>query len=215
MRYALAADVHGNYSHLAAIVAAARQHGAESTIVAGDYLECRVSKRDMASARVRGIADAVDIQPELWRLLSGCLLVRGNQEERIAGLISHLPPDPRLRPLLDAPETISVSSLRVIHGHALDWSRCRGWWVPTLDDALPDDRVIVYGHSHQELLVELPGRGSRRYLPSPARIGERVPLRGTGRYLINLAHARKRPVWLLYDDEREEVTFQLASVPRR
>lgn len=216
MKYALAADVHGNQRHLEAVLAAARRHRAESTIIAGDYLECRVSKRAGALARARTTAEAVDIQPQLWRLLAGCVLVKGNQEERIARLIADLPTDPALnplRPLLAAPSTAVVSSLRVMHGHTFDWSKCDGWWVPTLDEAVPGDRIIVYGHSHQELIVALPGEGTRPYAPSPARLGERVRLDGPDRYLINLAPVRDRPVWLLYDDETEEIAFHLADLP--
>jgi predicted phosphodiesterase len=207
MIYALAADVHGNIRNLEAILPAARELGAEAVIIAGDYLECRIGKSAMASARVRALADVVDEQPQLWELLAGCVLVRGNQEERIAALTAALPLEPLLARLLDAPPTVLVSSLRVLHGHTFDWSKCDGWWVPTLDEAIPSDRLIAYGHSHQELVVRLPGTGERQYVPVPVRMGVPVRLAGPGRFLINLAPLRERPVWLLYDDVAEVAVF--------
>ena len=210
MTYALAADLHGNVRNLEAILAAADSHGAESVVIAGDYLECRIGKRAAATARVRALTDVVDDQPDLWRLLAGCLLVRGNQEERIAALISGLPPEPLLAPLLDAPPARLVSSLKVVHGHDFDWSKCDGWWVPTMDEAVPEDRLVAFGHSHQGLVTELPASGHPPYAPVPVRIGVPTHLTGPARFLINLAPAQDRPVWVLYDDAAEEVVFHRA-----
>jgi biotin carboxylase/predicted phosphodiesterase len=212
MRYALAADVHGNRPHLEEVLSSARRHDVGDIIVAGDYLECRVAKRGRGAVRLDSVSQAVAMDTELWRLLGGCTLVRGNQEERIARLVAQLPCDPALRRLLDAPDTVAVSSLRVMHGHTFDWSECGEWMVPTLDDAVPPDRVIVYGHSHQELVTEVGADGEPTYLPSEVELGAGVALRPGRRYLINLAPVRDRPVWLLYDDEDEVITF-LGSRP--
>jgi predicted phosphodiesterase len=211
VRYAVVADVHGSRDHLAAVLAAASGHGAAEVVIAGDYLECLISKRAMATAAPAGISAVVAEDRPYWDLLTRCTLVRGNQEERIAVLTAGLPVGDALAGLLAAPATVVVSGLRVMHGHTFDWSKAGGWWVPTLDDAVPADPVVVFGHSHQALLTTLGEDGE--YRPRQVEFGRPVPLVPGVRYLINLAPlCDSPPGWLLYDDVSEVVTFHEAAI---
>ncbi len=209
MRYALVADLHGRRRRLVALLDAARAAGAESLVVAGDYLECRVSKAEAPTARPDNLADVVDLDPGFWELLQTCTLVRGNQEERISGLVRDLPGVEALRPLLAAPIAIDLAVLTVTHGHTFDWSRLHDRWVPTLDDALPEDRVVVFGHSHQPLITTLVADGGTwRYHDSFLDPDRELRLDPDLRYLVNLAPAKKSPLWLLYDEDRETIAWR-------
>ena len=205
MRYAIVADLHGQRAKLAAVLAAAGADGVDQVIVAGDYLECHVSKRELASARPRTLRDVLDVDPAMWRMLrERAVLVRGNQEERIAQLVAGLPDVDGLddlRPLLAAPLVRELGHVTIIHGHTFDWSRLRDRWVPTLDEDLPDARVVVFGHSHEPLVTTLARDGAGwRYDDSfhdPDRV---LDITGATRYLVNLAPSRTSPLWLHYDD---------------
>jgi predicted phosphodiesterase len=215
VRFAVVADVHGRRDHFEAVLSEADRRGVDSVVVGGDYLECLISKRDVGRVSPAGVDEVVDVDPPLWELLARCTLIRGNQEERIELLTRGLPVPDRLATLLAVPASATVSALRVLHGHTFDWSTCDGWWVPTVDDALPDAPVVVFGHSHQALVSTLRTGPDDEvgYQPSPPELGRRIALRSGTRYLVNLAPLRDRPpVWTLYDDDEHTVTFHEAPL---
>ena len=167
-RIALLADLHGARSVLAAVLAEAGELGVDHVVVAGDYLECRISKHRAGDFVASTTADVVEVDPELW----------GNQEQRIVGLT-------------------------VVHGHRFDWSRCGDLWVPRLDEDLPGDRVLVFGHSHQALVTTLvpDAHGRPWYLPCPVEPGVVVRIDPVHRHLINLGPACTEDLlWAMYDD---------------
>jgi predicted phosphodiesterase len=202
-RIALLADLHGARSVLEAVLAEADELGVDHVVVAGDYLECRISKRRAGDFVASAMADVDEVDPELWQLLERCPLVRGNQEERIDGLTAALSRSASLLHLLRAPASLRIAGLTVVHGHRFDWSRCADLLVPTFDEDLPGDRVLVFGHSHQALVTTLvpDADGHPWYLPSPVELGVVIPIGPVHRHLINLGPASTDdPLWALYDD---------------
>lgn len=210
-RVALLADLHGARAVLAAVLAEADELGIDHVVVAGDYLDCRVGKRRAPGYAAATVADVVELDPLLWQLLGRCLLVRGNQEERIDVLTDTLPRPGVLPGLLRAPATRRVAGLTIVHGHRFDWSRCSDLWVPTLDADLPDDRLLVFGHSHQALVTTLvpDADGAPRHRPRPMTSGAVVRLDPQHRHLVNLGPASGAdPQWVLYDDAEASVTLR-------
>lgn len=210
-RVALLADLHGARAVLVAVLAEADELGIDHVVVAGDYLDCRIGKRRAPGYTAAAMADVVELDPPLWQLLGRCLLVRGNQEERIDLLTATLPRPGVLAELLRAPATRRVAGLTIVHGHRFDWSRCADLWVPTLDADLPDARLLVFGHSHQALVTTLvlDADGAPRHRPQPVTSGAVARLDPEHRHLVNLGPAfGADPQWALYDDTEASVTFR-------
>jgi hypothetical protein len=212
---ALVADLHGRADHLDAVRAHASRRGLGPPLVCGDYLECLVPKRAVASARPTRLDEVVVVDRPLWLELARCRLIRGNQEERIALLTRHLPADPELSPLLGAEERLPVAGdVVAVHGHGLDWTRVDTVdgprWAPTLDDALPGERVVVFGHSHRPLLTTVDDDTSA-YLEHRDLV-EDVPfsVAPPGRKLVNLPPANRRPRWVDYDEQAQTMTLRVA-----
>jgi predicted phosphodiesterase len=215
-RVALLADLHGARHVLESVVAEAGELGVDEVVVAGDYLECRIGKRRAPHFTATELAEVVALDPPLWRRLADCTLVRGNQEERIDALTAALPRPPELTALLRAPDRRRVADLAVVHGHTFDWTRWTDRWVPTLDDDLPPDRLLVFGHSHQALVTTLvpDADGRLTHRPRTVAAGTVVRLDGEHRHLVNLAPAcADDPLWALYDDSDATVAFRAVRVP--
>jgi predicted phosphodiesterase len=203
------ADLHGRRAQLEALLNSIGSAAVETVIMVGDYLDCKVSKRALSDARPTAVGEVVDVDRGLWDRLRGLTLVRGNQEERIGSLIDGLPGHEELGPLLTAPAALDAGRLHVTHGHTFDWSRYTGRWVPTLDDALPDAPVVVFGHSHQPGITTLADdAGSWRYHESILDPSAEIQLDRHQRYLVNLAPAKDSLRWLLHDDESGTITWR-------
>lgn len=215
MRYAIVSDLHGRADQFERICRDAGRYRADRVILTGDYLESKVSKR-RHDPTVRWDADQViDHDPGLWRRLSGCDLVRGNQEERIADLLSADQVHADLAPLLRAPERMVLDSgLVLVHGHRFDWRRYQGRWIPGRRDiADAPGPVVCYGHSHERLAGRVPGGspdGTVELLE--VRAGHPIRLLPGYLHLLNLGAARESEGhWLAYDEASQTVTFREAS----
>ncbi|MEW9528663.1 ATP-grasp domain-containing protein [Microbispora sp. NPDC049125] len=235
MRYAVVADLHGRLDRLGPIMEAAAGHGARLVLL-GDYLEAKVSKRDLRGGRP--LEEVVDRDEPLWELAARELLVLGNQEERIARALRHpgtpeaadspeapeAPDSPEapegagfpgvpdvLRPLLSAPPRLETARALFVHGHEFDWFRIEGGvWSPKLPEP-PDLPVTIYGHSHRPALIRITASpDALMYEALPAAAG--VPQALDGDHLVNAGPARDGH-WLLYDDEARTVTFHGGDAP--
>ncbi|MEU1122549.1 metallophosphoesterase [Streptomyces sp. NPDC005899] len=210
-RFAVVSDLHGNRENFLAIQEKAAGR-VDTMVLTGDYLEAKVSKKDLHRDLHWSLQDAVDPDPSLWEALSSCLLVRGNQEERITTVLRHRSVPGPLDVLLAAPSERSTPTTRFVHGHGFTWFR-EGEHLrhPVLDTA-PDRPVLVHGHSHRRLLTTglgTPGRHTPlRVEPVTGRVYELPP---SGHCLVNAGAARDPEAhWVLYDEEARTVTYETA-----
>ncbi|MFJ9772636.1 hypothetical protein ACIRVF_15555 [Kitasatospora sp. NPDC101157] len=214
-RTALVADLHGRYQNLRRIIDAAAAARADRIVVVGDYLEAKVSKKLAAAGGHWSLEEVVDPDPPLWEsLLSDCVLVRGNQEERIAHLLAGQPLPPALAGILAAPPEYRDKDAVYVHGHGFDWYRTeQGPWCPVLREPGAPHSRYFFGHSHRRILVETGGTdGSTfRRLTEPATGSPHVLGQG-GPWLVNCGAAFQDAAhWTLYDDDDETVTFMTAG----
>lgn len=223
-RFALLADVHADAEQLDAVLGDIHRVGVDAVIVAGDYLDCLISKTALRTATPRLLEEIVAIDLPLWSRLREFTLVRGNQEERIRSLMAARTgpvADPAVRtalgPLVDAPVRLDLGSFTVMHGHTFDWLRPEGRWIPLVGGSFPDRGIVVFGHSHVPLLTTISqSQQSTAGLPPGYHVdevvpGKPVPLPESGRLLINLAPVRHTPTWTMFDAGRQTITFRDAS----
>lgn len=212
MRYALIADLHGKMDSFERIREAAVESSVDAMYFLGDYLDSKVSKREHDPA-VRWDPDrVVDFDPMLWKQLGAHVLVRGNQEERIAELLRRDQVPPQLAQLLSRPSRVRGDELLMVHGHQFDWARVGDHWLPGAADLVSFDRpVVCYGHSHERLAARLAGPDPGDAELIPVGTGEAVRLVPGERYVFNLGAAReRRGHWLLYDSAERTATFREA-----
>jgi predicted phosphodiesterase len=237
---AVLADVHGRLGNLRRIIAACSGR-VDRIVVVGDYLEAKVSKKRAALGGEWTLEEVVDPDPELWELLAeSCLLVRGNQEERIAALLAGQPLPAALAPLLAAPAEHRSGDDVFCHGHGFDWWKtAEGPWCPVLPPAAPPAARWFFGHSHRRLLVDTGGTDGSSYraltqpetgtpLPVPGGDHGEDPAEdrsgdpggdlgsgaGRGPWLVNCgAVFHDAAHWTLYDDETATVTYLTAETP--
>ncbi|MFI1366322.1 metallophosphoesterase family protein [Streptomyces griseochromogenes] len=215
MRYAVLTDVHGDIAALGEVLARIRRQDVDQVICLGDVFECRVSKSRAAAHVFRTVEDVFEADPRTAELLDGVLLLRGNQEERIASLVppAHLPP--WTPPLLRAPLEHRTGFAVYCHGHPLPWRETEpGVWSPV--DADFPGRVLVHGHHHRSALhqVPLPGTGHAAARRLPVRFDEPVHLASGARYVVNVGSvataAPERgpsPAWVVVDEDAATVTY--------
>lgn len=210
-RFAVISDLHGNRENLLAILEKAAGR-VDTVVLTGDYLEAKVSKKDLHRDLRRPLQDVVDPDPPLWEALAPYVLVRGNQEERITTALRHQSAPGALEPLLAAPPEWATPTTRFVHGHRFTWFREGEHLRHPVLGTLPDRPVLIHGHSHRRLLTT-----------GPEAMGQHVPLRaepvtgrvyelpGPGPCLVNAGAARDREAhWVLYDEEARTVTFETA-----
>ncbi|WP_239328850.1 metallophosphoesterase [Frankia sp. CiP3] len=222
MRYAVVADLHGRRKAWRRVLGDAQQRGADQVVCLGDYLEAKVPWRRHTAATHWELTDVVEPDPALWRELAGVDLVLGNQEWRIRDLLRSEQIFGDLDVLLAAPETRMLGAAMTMHGHQFSWEdgpARPGWpavFYPRLVE-LPDVPILMVGHSHQTLLLDLPSLGETNG-PAGVMVAHRRPVipgvptpvdpSGARRLLVNVGPARGKPShWLLYDDAASEVTF--------
>ncbi len=225
MRYAVVADLHGKRKAWRRVLDDAQRRGADRIVCLGDYLDAKVPWRSHDSTTRRDLTDVVESDPRLWRELAGVDLVLGNQEWRIRDLLRDEQTAGDLDVLLAAPETRMIGAATAMHGHQFSWDHgpTRPGW-PTVAyprfAQLPDVPILMVGHSHQVLLLDLLSLGepadpagavlARRWPVTP---GMAIPVDpgGARRLLVNVGPARGKPsCWLLYDDTASELTFHEA-----
>jgi predicted phosphodiesterase len=212
-RFALISDLHGELQNLQAILECAGDR-ADEILVTGDYLEAKVSKKNLGQRAEWPLEDVVDDNPALWEVLvSSCRLIRGNQEERIATALGAQDVPPLLARLLTTPAEWATPTTRFVHGHRFPWFRDGDELMhPVLRE--PTDRpVVVHGHSHRRLLtlgLADPGQPPRRRIEPETGRTYRLP--PGERALVNLGAARDAAAhWALYDEEAGTVTFETAG----
>lgn len=240
MRYAVLADLHGRRKSWRRVRAAAAAAGVDRMVILGDYLEAEVPWRRHDPTRRHDPDTVVKHDPELWQALaSEAELVLGNQEWRIRDLLRPDQVPASLAPLLAAPERTTLGTATGIHGHQLRWheppSRERAGrpstgLEPDPTTLPPAERLLFAGHSHHAQVIEVtwvhaaggPRPESLRPIPAPPGKPMDVspfsePLRPEdvpGRWstlFVNLGPAVGKPShWLVYDDTRQEITFQEA-----
>jgi len=217
MRIAVVADLHGRgdvWPWLRDDIAAA---GVEDILFLGDYLDCLVSERRPIPVRRRSAAEVVEVNPGLWADLAGRLLVRGSQEDRVAGLLEPADRPPELAALLAAPAEIVRFGGLFVHGHRLPWasSTTPPWRPATLpvappamspvaSPAAPDvpprpARLVFAGHSHRTQLLRRP-TSRAPWEACPVEAGRWVPVPDGSEVFVNVGPARSRPAqWLGLD----------------
>ncbi|WSY83079.1 metallophosphatase family protein [Streptomyces sp. NBC_00876] len=217
-RFAVISDLHGNSANFRAIAEAVRGR-VDSIILTGDYLEAKISKKDMIPGSVWPPEDVVGHDPDLWSRLARCVLVRGNQEERIATLLGGRTV-PGLAPLLAAPARWSTPLTRFEHGHRFVWARDGDVLTHPVLDEEAGGPVVVHGHSHRRMLTlgraepePEPGPGPEpgpyRAVPVTGRV-HRLPPHGIR--VVNAGAACEAAAhWVLYDEEARTVTFETAG----
>ncbi|MFJ6752100.1 metallophosphoesterase family protein [Streptomyces sp. NPDC091266] len=209
MRYAIVTDLHGDLAALRRVLSDVRRERVDRVLCLGDVFECHVSKRDRPGYAFTSVEAVFDQVPELVTLLEGAVVVRGNQEERIASLV----PDHALpswsRRVLGAPLEYRTSFATYCHGHPLPWQQVEpGKWYPL--EAEFAGRALVHGHHHRSAVHRLPrtGRAWPDVTPLPFRFGEPVPLPAGHRYLVNVGQVRgARPNWAVVDEQAATVTY--------
>lgn len=188
----------------------------DSIVLTGDYLEAKISKKEMSSGLVRPPEDVVDHDPDLWAELARCVLVRGNQEERIATLLGDRTV-PGLAPLLAAPERWVTQATRFEHGHRFAWARDGDVLTHPVLDEEPGGPVVIHGHSHRRMLTLGRARGSAAAPPGGPRrtvpvIGRTHRLPPHGIRVVNAGAACDAAAhWALYDEDARTVTFETAG----
>ncbi|MFK0292681.1 metallophosphoesterase family protein [Streptomyces sp. NPDC090442] len=209
MRYAIVTDLHGDLAALRRVLVDVARERVDQVLCLGDVFECHIGKRDRADYAFGSVAEVFDQVPELVALLDGAVVVRGNQEERIASLV----PDHALpawsRAVLDAPLEHRTPFATYCHGHPLPWQQVEpGKWCPL--DAEFAGRALVHGHHHRSAVHRLPrtGRAWRDVTTLPFRYGEPVPLTAGHRYLVNVGQVRGAdPNWAVIDERAATVTY--------
>ncbi|MEY2243454.1 metallophosphoesterase [Streptomyces sp. SAS_267] len=208
-RFAVISDLHGNYENLLAIQEKAAGR-VDTVVLTGDYLDAKVSKKDLHRDLRWSLQDAVDLDAPLWESLSSCVLVRGNQEERITAVLRGQGVPGALEALLAAPPEWATPTTRFVHGHRFTWFRGGEDLSHPVLDALPDRPVLIHGHSHRRLLTTgLEATGQHAPLRLEPVTGRVYELPRSGPCLVNAGAARDREAhWVLYDDEARTVTFE-------
>ncbi|MDX5565516.1 metallophosphoesterase family protein [Streptomyces sp. ID05-04B] len=208
-RFAVISDLHGNYENLLAIQEKAAGR-VDTVVLTGDYLEAKVSKKDLHRDLCWSLPDAVDPDAPLWEALSSCVLVRGNQEERITTVLRDRDVPDALEALLAAPPERATPTTRFVHGHRFNWFREGEDLSHPVLDALPDRPVLIHGHSHRRRLTTgLEATGQHTPLRLEPETGRVYQLPRSGVCLVNAGAAGDREAhWVLYDEEARTVTFE-------
>jgi predicted phosphodiesterase len=214
MRHALIADIHSHTENLTRVMRHIETETPDEIIILGDCLDSLISKSDApAAADATTVEDVFPYDNALLDLVYPHKKVFGNQELRIRALLPDDHPDDRVRSILHAPETISLPGAAVIHGHQFDWINYNDMtWFPyiTIKD-LHKEKIIFYGHNHQNAMFRLKLEGDSLFYTSEAiTSGALIKLNDKRRYLINVGDVRRKtPSWLLYDSFAQTVQYHI------
>nr|MDT0664551.1 hypothetical protein [Micromonospora sp. DSM 115978] len=190
-------------------------------VLLGDYLESRVSKRNHDPSVRRELADVVHHDPALWREFCAHDLVLGNQEERVRELLRPDQVDGDLARLLNAPSSRTLGNATLVHGHRLDWhcvdpTTDPTTWHPDLSAHVGDPPLLVIGHSHRLMLIDVAADGSLAgHRPRDVELDRPVPVAAHDRLFVNLGAARESPSPWLYLDCADGCVQTLTFVEAR
>ena len=230
MRYAVTADLHGRRKSWRRVRAAAAVRRGRPTGDSRRLPRCRGSLAQARPFSAPRPNKVVKHDPELWQALAAeAELVLGNQEWRIRDLLRPDQIPSMLAPLLAAPERTKLGAATGIHGHQLRWHETRRL-TPGLEPdfaSLPaGERLLFAGHSHYVQVIEVTwtnraGRAAARGRTAGAGAAgnadrrlaftDPAPEEPQARWstlFVNVGPAVGKPShWLLYDDDRREITF--------
>jgi predicted phosphodiesterase len=213
MRHALLADIHSHTGNLIQVMKHIEAESPDEIIILGDCLDCLISKSDVSATGETPVEAVFPYDNALLDLVCPHKKVFGNQELRISALLPDESLDDRVRSILHAPETISLPGAAAIHGHQFDWINYDDiTWFPyiTLKE-LHKEKIIFYGHNHQNAMFRLGMEGDSFYYTSEKiTSGVVVHLHEMNRYLINVGDVRRKtPSWLLYDSDAQTVQYHI------
>lgn len=213
MRHAVITDAHGDLGGLEAVRQLIENQRVDRVISLGDMLDCLISGK-LPGRRFDSLDQVTVWDPAIEVLLRDVLLIRGNQEERIAGHLSaEAIPSPARR-VLSGKDAHHTDFATYCHGHLLSWvNPAPDLWCPLHEDF--PGVALVYGHHHRNALFELP-EGERAW--SAIREleitpGDPIPLDASRRYLVNVGPARRTsPSWALIDESASTITYHCTQL---
>ncbi|MBO0586536.1 metallophosphoesterase family protein [Sporosarcina sp. E16_8] len=193
MHYALLGDIHSSKEDLEKVLADILEKCPEAVRVGtGDLFECIISKRDITNQKFTKLEEVMII-PDGFNELLTFISVSGNQEDRI--LMITETDDPLRGKLGTMPETLDISTAKIIHGHQWIWGG-EPW---ALIHAEVNESLVFYGHSHTSKL-------SRNSVIEEIEFG--IPYDVSGdKVLVNVGAVVIDREWVLYDLQANTVTF--------
>lgn len=196
MEYALIGDIHSSKEDLEKVYRQFREVAPSAEIIGtGDVFECIISKKDMTEKKFTSLGEVL-LNPDGFEAMLTFLTVRGNQEERIIQITAT---DEELREKIAVlPETLSIEGAEVIHGHQWIWGG-KPW---SLQKAEPQHRLVFFGHSHTSQL-SIDGEWQEIYWEVPQDVSN-------GEVLVNVGSVIDNREWVLYDAQKETITFMKA-----
>ncbi|PIC58957.1 metallophosphatase family protein [Sporosarcina sp. P12(2017)] len=197
MQYALLGDIHSSKEDLQAVLAQIADKAPEATLIGtGDLYECTVSKKDLHGQIYPTVEEVIkhpDGIDELFTFPS----IYGNQEERILLLTKQMEP---IRNFLnDLPETLKIDQAVVIHGHQWPHNEAEAW----LAEQLPEAPLVFHGHTHRSSFMS-DGK------PVAINWNDKISVRGS-RTVVNVGAVVGSREWVLYDSEKQNVSFMKVS----
>jgi predicted phosphodiesterase len=196
MEYALFGDVHSSKEDLERVLADILAKAPEALKVGtGDLFECTISKKKCAGRTFETLEEVMLIPKNFTELLT-FISVIGNQEERILSITQTN--DPLREKLSIMPETFSIGTAEIIHGHQWKW----GGTPWSLQQADVCKSPVFYGHSHRSGL-------SRDGISEEITFGVPYDTSGT-QVLVNVGAVVGDCEWVIYNLEDESVKFMKA-----
>lgn len=196
MEYALIGDIHSSKEDLEKVYRQIREVAPSAEIIGtGDVFECIISKKDITEKKFTSLEEVL-LNPDGFEELLTFSTIRGNQEERIIQITAT---DEELREKIAVlPETLSIEGAEVIHGHQWIWGG-KPW---SLQKAEPQHRLVFFGHSHTSQL-SIDGEWQEIYWEVPQDVS-------SGEVLVNVGSVIDNREWVLYDAQKETITFMKA-----
>lgn len=194
--YAILGDIHSSKEDLEKVYKSIQAGAADASIIGtGDLFECTISKKDITDKKFTELAHVL-LNPSGFEELLTFPSVRGNQEERIV-MITQTEEILREK-LVNLPETIDIEGAKVIHGHQWRW----GGHPWSLQQADIEARLTFFGHSHRSAL-SIDGKWQKVDWSVPYDVS-------CGEILVNVGAVVGDCEWVLYDPEKQTVTFKKA-----
>lgn len=193
VHYAIIGDIHSSKKDLEEVLKQIQAEAPQAILIGtGDIFECTISKKDITDRKFTSLSEVMQNPMGFSELLT-FQTVRGNQEERILQITET--DDPIRSKLLEMPETISINNAQIIHGHQWKWGG-EPW---ALQEASVNHRLVFFGHSHLSAL-SIDGIWQHIDWNQPYDVS-------SGEVLVNVGAVIHDREWVLYDAEKQTVTF--------